>query len=329
MIKEKELKIIELYTNPDKNVMELCAEMKISGKRLQNILKQHNIPNRGKSKFWTNEEFQWLKENYPSQGAEFCTAYLNRTPDQIYDKVKREKIQRDNKFIRTTNPKINLLVSWEIFDKSKDRDLILFKCTGCNCESQKMVREIKTTLKLDCDGIFCSLKCLNNYQGRDIPSKKELKILLNKGYTQEQMSEVYNKPVSTISSWINKRNLKNQSLNGGGYSFPCEHIKKELKKRNISFKSEVMPLKNRKYRADILFDEYKVIVEINGKEHYTLDGCLENNYQERHNLLLQNGWRVFEIPVRTAMKDDFLDTLLLQIYDTSFNPDDVYCCKKV
>jgi very-short-patch-repair endonuclease len=109
-------------------------------------------------------------------------------------------------------------------------------------------------------------------------------------------------------------------------SIPCEKLKSELKKRNIPFEYEQQPLLHigRFYSTDISFPDYGAIIEINGGQHYDSNGNLKPYYQTRHDLLTQNGWRVFEIPYHVAMRENILDELLPQIFNTKSTPNMEY-----
>lgn len=109
-------------------------------------------------------------------------------------------------------------------------------------------------------------------------------------------------------------------------SIPCEKLKNELKNKNIPFQEEIQPLLHIKrfYSVDILFPDYGAIIEVNGNQHYDTNGNLRPYYQERHDLLTQNGWRVFEIPYHVAMRNNILDELLIQVFSIKSIPNTEY-----
>lgn len=78
-------------------------------------------------------------------------------------------------------------------------------------------------------------------------------------------------------------------------SLPCENVKKYLREKNIEFVDELQPLKDRGFRIDIAFPHIKVGVEINGNQHYEVDGTLKPYYKERHKLIETEGWKLHEI----------------------------------
>lgn len=78
-------------------------------------------------------------------------------------------------------------------------------------------------------------------------------------------------------------------------SKPCENIKDYLRKNNISFIEEWTPLEDRYYSIDIAFPDRKVGIEVNGNQHYNRDGSLKPYYQERHDLIVEAGWKLIEV----------------------------------
>lgn len=97
-------------------------------------------------------------------------------------------------------------------------------------------------------------------------------------------------------------------------SEPCENVKKFLKKLNINFIEEFPPeIAGRFFSIDIALPDKKIALEINGNQHYEKDGKLKHYYQERHNLLSENGWNVFEIHYSACFNLDkwtqFIETI--------------------
>jgi len=77
-------------------------------------------------------------------------------------------------------------------------------------------------------------------------------------------------------------------------SVPCEKFKNILKDNGITFLEEYQPLKDRFYSIDIVFPDKKIGVEINGNQHYTSKGELKPYYQERHDNIEKEGWKLYE-----------------------------------
>lgn len=93
-------------------------------------------------------------------------------------------------------------------------------------------------------------------------------------------------------------------------SQPCEYFKSILKENGFPFIEEYTPLKERHFSIDIAFPNDKVGIEINGNQHYCSNGCLKEYYQERHNLIEDNGWILFEIPYNKVYDKMFVTTFL-------------------
>lgn len=90
-------------------------------------------------------------------------------------------------------------------------------------------------------------------------------------------------------------------------SYPCEKVKEELIKSNILFIPEFQPLihKKRFFSIDIAFPDLKIGIEINGGQHYK-EGKLAPYYQERHDLIEAEGWKLYEIPYYKALNIDYM-----------------------
>ena len=78
-------------------------------------------------------------------------------------------------------------------------------------------------------------------------------------------------------------------------SKPCEEFKKILDEIGIIYVPELTPLKERFFSIDIAFPEKKIGIEINGNQHYNSDGTLNKYYQNRHDLIQSDGWKLHEI----------------------------------
>lgn len=86
-------------------------------------------------------------------------------------------------------------------------------------------------------------------------------------------------------------------------SKPCEQVKSFLKELNVQFIEEFDPeIPDRFFSVDIALPEKMIAIEINGQQHYNSDGSLKDYYQERHNLLENNGWKVFEVHYSACFK---------------------------
>lgn len=98
-------------------------------------------------------------------------------------------------------------------------------------------------------------------------------------------------------------------------SKPCEHLKNILKSHGFVFDGEFEPLRDegRFYSIDIAFISLKLGIEINGRQHYNVDGTLTPYYQERHDLIIKKGWRLIEIPYHRAYSLAFVENLIKEL----------------
>lgn len=96
------------------------------------------------------------------------------------------------------------------------------------------------------------------------------------------------------------------------FSVPCEQLKQKLIDLNIKFTEEFQPLLHLKrfFSIDIAFPEHKIGIEINGRQHYDANGNLLPYYQERHNLIQNDGWQLYEIPYQKAFDINFILSIL-------------------
>jgi len=93
-------------------------------------------------------------------------------------------------------------------------------------------------------------------------------------------------------------------------SEPCELVKSYLLEKNINFIEELSPLEGRSFSMDIAFPDKKIAIEINGNQHYNNDGSLKDYYQERHDLIEKEGWKLIELHYSIAFNLDKLDKIL-------------------
>lgn len=85
-----------------------------------------------------------------------------------------------------------------------------------------------------------------------------------------------------------KRNTKFKSV-------PCENVKQFLTDNNINFVPEYTPFEDVNYCIDIAFPHEKIGIEINGNQHYDKNGNLSQYYQQRHDLFIERGWKLYEV----------------------------------
>ena len=93
-------------------------------------------------------------------------------------------------------------------------------------------------------------------------------------------------------------------------SKPCEYFKSILKMKNLSFEEEFSPIEDRFFSVDIAFPDIKICIEINGEQHYNRDGSLSTYYQDRHDLIEANGWKVLEIHYAKVYDEKETDSIV-------------------
>ena len=96
-------------------------------------------------------------------------------------------------------------------------------------------------------------------------------------------------------------------------SVPCEKIKQKITEMGIKFLPEFTPLKERAFAVDIAFPEKMVCIEVNGNQHYNSTGKLKPYYQEKHDLITKNGWKVVEIHYSLCYNEEHINSLISTI----------------
>lgn len=151
----------------------------------------------------------------------------------------------------------------------------------------------KTKYKLGC-----------TWRGKHLPDEMKEKISISrKKWLQEHKDE---------HTW--KRHTKFKSI-------PCENLKEYLKNKNINFVEEYEPFDDFNYCVDIAWPDEKIGIEVNGNQHYNNDGSLKEYYQNRHNLFIERGWKLFEIHYSKCYNlqiETIKDILNLPIYDKNY-----------
>jgi hypothetical protein len=129
-------------------------------------------------------------------------------------------------------------------------------------------------------------------------------------FSKKQMSEETKAKISVARKKYLLNNPDKNSWQTRKYhtSIPCEKVKNLLKLKNIDFIPEFQPLlnKGRFFSIDIAFPDKKIGIEINGRQHYDSYGKLLDYYNERHNLIENNGWKLYEIPYYMAFKENII-----------------------
>ena len=138
-------------------------------------------------------------------------------------------------------------------------------------------------------------------------------------HTEETKRILSEKRKLWLSTHINEHPWKS---NTKYISAPCEKLKEFLRTKNINFIEEYNPkIKDHFYSLDIASPDINVAIEVNGEQHYNRDGTLKNYYLNRHNVLEQNGWKIFELHYSKCFNLDIStldDILKLDIYDKNY-----------
>jgi len=116
-------------------------------------------------------------------------------------------------------------------------------------------------------------------------------------------------------------------------SHPCEYLKKFFQENNIEFESEYTVVEGRNYSGDIVFPAKRIVIEVNGAQHYVdykLNNPLAPYYQERHDLMVKQGWKVVEVPCTNVYIEKCRNDLLSLINNgTDYEPIFIEKNKKV
>lgn len=152
---------------------------------------------------------------------------------------------------------------------------------------------------------------------------------MNKNYFNLSYGKKHTEETKQKLSKIRKEYLKNNpdkhpwKNNSKFKSVPCEKFKEKLRLENISFVEEYQPLiPENYYSIDIAFPDKKIGIEINGNQHYNSDKSLKPYYQQKHDKLVNNGWKIFEYHYSIV----YCEKTLNEIVDTlknDYNLDDV------
>lgn len=133
--------------------------------------------------------------------------------------------------------------------------------------------------------------CLNNsnYIKKDlsIKPKEKIKRVLSAEH-KEKIRRSYHK-------WMDEH-YDDFIKYSSGQSNVCEHFKEVLRNNNIDFIEEYCPYwKERGYRLDIAFPDEKIGIEINGTQHYKLNGELNESTLEKQIFFENHGWTIIQL----------------------------------
>jgi predicted transcriptional regulator len=128
---------------------------------------------------------------------------------------------------------------------------------------------------------FCSKSCASKFS----ISKEKRKTILNK-----------------LKAWYEKNPDEHPWKKSKKFiSIPCENFKLFLIDQGFCFVEEFKPIKNRRFSLDIAFPDAMIAIEINGNQHYDKNKNLKQYYQDRHDLIESQGWKIIEL----HFKDSF------------------------
>jgi hypothetical protein len=174
-------------------------------------------------------------------------------------------------------------------------------------------REVALKFGLSPSLVF-SYSASGNLKSRSVSESLKLS---KKNKNQKHSNESKTKISEARKKWLKENPDKhNWSFKTKHHSsIPCENFKKFLKKQNIEFAEEHKPLlhKNRFFSIDVAFPDKKIGIEINGNQHYDINGKLKPYYQNRHDLIVADGWILYEIPYRAFFSEENMKSVLDKI----------------
>ena len=137
-------------------------------------------------------------------------------------------------------------------------------------------------------------------------------------------SEEYKSKISLLrKEWLkNNPDAHPWKKGNRATSIPCEKLKEFLLQKNLTFISEFSPnVGGRFFSLDIAFPDKLIGLEINGNQHYERDGTLKPYYQERHDILESNGWKIYEIPYTLCFNLEKLSSIIDELYNSPIKKD--------
>jgi len=140
---------------------------------------------------------------------------------------------------------------------------------------------------------YCSKEC-----GKKIFSTERVRNKISKGRKRFLKENPDKHP------WRNKDKFKSE---------PCKRFKEFLINNDILFIDEWMPLEDKFYSIDIAFPDKMIGIEINGNQHYNVDGSLREYYQNRHDLIESVGWKLYEIHYSRCFSNESISEVVSNI----------------
>lgn len=158
--------------------------------------------------------------------------------------------------------------------------------------------------------------CKEKYEGR---KREHLKICPKKRHqgfkwTDEERKNLSEKRKAYLKKhpdehpWKRNTNFKSK---------PCEHLKTVLKQK-FNFEEEYTDTRwEHNYSIDIAFLDKKLAIEVNGNQHYTNEGKLNTYFQNRHDYLVEQGWRILEVHYSWCYKEDKIQEIVTAIENST------------
>jgi hypothetical protein len=98
-------------------------------------------------------------------------------------------------------------------------------------------------------------------------------------------------------------------------SEPCQNLKAALTDAGVDYNAEFTPLSDRFFSIDIAFPSLKLGIEVNGEQHYNRDGSLRSYYQERHDLIEESGWKLYEIHYSSCYSKEKINSIVKSLIE--------------
>lgn len=154
-----------------------------------------------------------------------------------------------------------------------------------------------------------------------IPTQKQIEHEIKKNKPRKLSEETKQKIREGLAKW-KKQNEQLFLEYSRGKSKCCENFKQMLRNKNISFVEEYTPfIPEKLYSLDIAFPNEKIGIEINGSQHYTTTGELNEKTIEKQKYFEERGWKIFQVYYKQCYNiniNNFSDILALDIYDKSY-----------
>lgn len=142
------------------------------------------------------------------------------------------------------------------------------------------------------------------HKERDLPNPPSF---AGKFHTDESKAILRKKRIEYLESNTDKHPWKKNSK---FISEPCEFLKKKLREAGLDFVEEYQPLAKRFFALDISFPDKKIGIEVNGNQHYNPDKTLKKYYRERHDLIVESGWTLIELPYIEVYRDEKVNEIM-------------------